>query len=51
MRRGKPVLITIPREPRGYFFLLAARNPAGMKRLAKAFFSLKTIPTVPVVVE
>jgi len=51
LKRGKPVLITVPRESRGYFFILAARNPSGMKRLAKAFFALKNIPTVPVVAE
>jgi hypothetical protein len=48
LKQGKPVLVTAKRESRGFFFVLAARNPSGMKRLAKAFFALETVPDLPV---
>jgi hypothetical protein len=45
MKRETPVFITVPRESRGYFFLLAAHDAEGMKALAEKFFSLKSIPS------
>jgi len=51
MRRERPVMITVPRKSRGYFFVIAAPSPAGMKKIARAFFALDHIPTKPVSVD
>jgi len=50
MQRSQPVLITVPRESRGYLFVIAAPTPEGMKKIAKAFFALKQMPQKPVVI-
>ncbi|MBW1810316.1 MAG: hypothetical protein JRJ87_19115 [Deltaproteobacteria bacterium] len=50
MQRNQPVLITVPRESRGYLFVIAAPTPEGMKKIAKAFFALKQMPQKPVVI-
>jgi len=51
MDRGEPVLVTMPRISRGYYFILTANNPSDMKDLAKSFYDLKKIPKDPVVLE
>lgn len=51
IQRHQSVFIAAPRQDRGYFFLLAAYSPEGMKKLGKAFFSLEEIPAVPVKVD
>jgi hypothetical protein len=51
LKRDKAVIITIPRQSRGYFFVLAARNPDAMKKVAKTFFKLDSVPGQPVVVD
>jgi hypothetical protein len=38
------VIVSAPRESRGYYFLLAARSQDAMKQVAKKFFSLDRIP-------
>jgi hypothetical protein len=49
--RKEPVLVAMPRISRGYYFVLAANNPGDMKNLAKSFYALKEIPSVPVILE
>jgi hypothetical protein len=51
VKREQPVVIAVPRESRGYLFVLAAHSAEGMKKLAKAFFALKDVPATPVRVE
>ncbi len=49
--RKKPVMIALPRTYRGFYFVLGAASPEGMKSLAKAFYALKEIPGDPVILE
>ena len=51
LKRGKSVVVTVPRQSRGYIFVLGARNEEAMKRLARAFFALKYIPLQPFTTE
>ena len=50
LKQKQSVLIALPRESRGYLFILAAPSEAGMRNVAKKFFALDQIPSEPVVV-
>jgi hypothetical protein len=45
LKQKKAVIVPLTRESRGHIFVMAAHDPPAMKRLAKAFFDLKTVPT------
>ena len=47
----KAVLVTVPRAKRGYFFILVATSSEEMKKLAKMFLELDSIPENPVEVQ
>ncbi len=44
LKTNNGVIITIPRESRGYIFVIAATGPKAMERVSKAFFELEEIP-------
>jgi len=45
LAKKRGVILGLPRESRGFLFVLAAKDPEAMKLVARAFFDLAAIPT------
>ena len=51
LKTSKGAILTLPRESRGYVFVVAAAGPEAMQRVAKSFFELEQIPKEIVLVD
>jgi hypothetical protein len=45
LTKKKGMILGIPRESRGFVFVMAARDPEAMQKVARAFFDLPALPT------
>ncbi|NMB74151.1 MAG: hypothetical protein GYA21_03375 [Myxococcales bacterium] len=51
LTRKAGVILAVPRQERGYFFIVSAHSPEAFKQTAKRFFALEAIPAEPVLVD
>ncbi|HOX44972.1 MAG TPA: hypothetical protein PK668_15335 [Myxococcota bacterium] len=45
LAKKRGVILGVPRESRGFLFVMAAKDPEAMKLVARAFFELAAVPT------
>ncbi|MBW2700223.1 MAG: hypothetical protein JRF33_05345 [Deltaproteobacteria bacterium] len=51
LKKHKGVIVTVPRDSRGYIFIIGAAGPKAMEKMADTFFAQKTISKKPVVID